>query len=112
MIDLAGVQSVSSEALGKLLRLNHDVREAGGQLFLCNVRGLLEVFEVPQLDKLLAILPDDRLPEPWAAEPRCRLCPTRPQLDGAAVTELENRYEAWWYALPAKGVKPAGVNGS
>jgi hypothetical protein len=97
-VDLAEVRQVSSEGLGKILRLQRIVHEAGGQLELCNVHGLLEIFEVPGLQTLLHVYPDDGPKKEIDSALVCRLKPQIAILDGAGVTELENRYEIWWNA--------------
>jgi hypothetical protein len=94
LLDLENVAHLNSEALGKILRLNKRIQAAGGRLSLCNVHGILEVFEVPGLQKILSIQQTD--PDLDLAGPVYRLKPTASQLDAAGVVELENLYEVWW----------------
>jgi anti-anti-sigma regulatory factor len=96
VLDFDTVEYVSSEALGKLLKLNKRVQANGGRLFMCNVHGVLEVFEVPGLQTILNIRQSDREPEPEPTGAVYRLKPSAPRLDGAAITELDNLYQIWW----------------
>ena len=60
-LDLAGVDALSSAALGKLLALNLMVRATGGRLALTNPSAAVRrVFRIARLDALL----DIRAPEP------------------------------------------------
>jgi hypothetical protein len=102
-LDLSRVEYVSSEGLGKLLRLHKRVQAAGGRLSLCNVHGLLEVFEVPGLHNLLDVHRDDDEAGRRETVPLFRLKPETPILDGAAVTELENLYDIWWNSRRSAG---------
>jgi hypothetical protein len=89
------VTLLSSEALGRLLKLNRQVQSAGGRLSLQNVHGLLDLFEVPGMQTLFDIRDKQDSPRELQ-EPVYRLQPPPGRLDAAAITALENLYEVWW----------------
>ena len=56
LLDFANVDYLSSAALGKLITLHKRVREANGQLRLCNIQSTIEeVFKITRLNKLFNI---------------------------------------------------------
>ncbi len=56
VLDFSGVAFLSSGALGKLLTLDDQLKAAGGQLKLCNVRPeIYELFAISRLDWLIYI---------------------------------------------------------
>ena len=70
ILDLAGVDFLTSTALGKLVALNKRVRAGGGRLVLANVTEMVnEVFTVTCLDRVLDVRrgPGDDCPLPKSA---------------------------------------------
>ena len=52
---------MSSAALGKLIRLDKKVKQAGGQLKLCNIcPNIYEVFTITKLNQVYEIHDDER----------------------------------------------------
>jgi hypothetical protein len=99
LLDFDNVRYVSSEGLGRLLKLQKKVLTAGGHIRLCNVHGVLSVFETSGLEKILDIHETACKPEA-SSDPFCQLKPTKAILDGPGITELENQYQVWWNASP------------
>lgn len=59
VLDLSGVEYLSSSALGKLVSLNGRLKTRGGQLRLCGLQPLVaDVFNTCRLDRLLDIKRD------------------------------------------------------
>ena len=59
LLDFAGVEFLSSAALGKLITFDRKVKTSKGRLKLCGVApGILEVFQVTKLNKVFDIRPD------------------------------------------------------
>lgn len=59
LINFAGVEHLSSAALGTLITVNNRVRQKGGQLRLCNIdEQIYEVFVITKLNKLFQIHDD------------------------------------------------------
>ncbi|HOX39767.1 MAG TPA: STAS domain-containing protein [Candidatus Brocadiia bacterium] len=53
IIDLAGVEFLSSAVLGKLIKVHQRVVARQGRICLCGVRqSIMEVFQITNLDKL------------------------------------------------------------
>ncbi len=58
IISFAGVDHLSSAALGTLITVNNKVRNRSGQLRLCNIHPqIFEVFIITKLNKLFHIYP-------------------------------------------------------
>ena len=58
IISFAGVDHLSSAALGTLITVNNKVRNHDGQLRLCNIHPqIFEVFVITKLNKLFRIYP-------------------------------------------------------
>jgi anti-sigma B factor antagonist len=58
IISFAGVDHLSSSALGTLITVNYKVRERDGQLRLCSINPqIYEVFLITKLNKLFRIFP-------------------------------------------------------
>ena len=56
VLDFATVEYLSSAALGKLITMHKKVKDAKGQLKLCNIRkDILEVFTITKLNKVFDI---------------------------------------------------------
>lgn len=56
LLNFEGVSFLSSEALGKLIKLHQTVKQAEGQLKLSNIRSdIYEVFKIANLHKLFDI---------------------------------------------------------
>jgi anti-sigma B factor antagonist len=56
ILDFSTVEYLSSAALGKLITMHKKVKEAKGQLILCNIRkDILEVFTITKLNKVFDI---------------------------------------------------------
>jgi anti-anti-sigma factor len=61
ILDLSGLQFVTSTALGVFVAFNRRVRQAGGLLALSNVGPFVrEALAITCLDQLMEILPSDR----------------------------------------------------
>ena len=59
LLDFAGVEFLSSAALGKLITFDRKVKTSKGRLKMCGVApGILEVFQVTKLNKVFDIRPD------------------------------------------------------
>jgi anti-sigma B factor antagonist len=59
IINFENVTNMSSSALGMLITLHKRVREAGGQLRLCNIQPTIsEVFKITRLDEIFQICRD------------------------------------------------------
>ena len=59
VINFENVTNMSSSALGMLITLHKRVRQAGGQLRLCNIQPTIsEVFKITRLDEIFQICPD------------------------------------------------------
>jgi anti-sigma B factor antagonist len=57
VIDFRNVTNMSSSALGMLITLHKRVREANGQLRLCNIQPTIaEVFKITRLDEIFQIV--------------------------------------------------------
>ena len=86
LLNFDGVDFLSSAAVNKLILLDNKVKQVGGNLRLCNLRGeIREVFTLTRLNKVFHILdrfPEDDDLESWGAwVPK----PTPPDgLDGRA----------------------------
>ncbi len=60
LLNFANVEFLSSEALGKLIRLDKKVKAHGGTLKLSNIRPeIMEVFVITKLNKLFDIKDDE-----------------------------------------------------
>lgn len=56
LLDFAGVEFLSSAALGKLITFDRKVKTSKGRLKMCGVApGILEVFQVTKLNKVFDI---------------------------------------------------------
>jgi len=56
ILDFVNVTNMSSSALGMLITLHKRVREAGGELRLCNIQPTIqEVFKITRLDEIFQI---------------------------------------------------------
>ena len=56
IIDFAGVEHLSSSALGFLVSFTRKIRDGGGELKLCNVRpAIYEAFAITRLNKVLEV---------------------------------------------------------
>jgi anti-sigma B factor antagonist len=61
LLNFSNVEFMSSAALGKLIRLHQRLHSIGGKLILCGIsKGILEIFEITKLDKMLTIKPDEQ----------------------------------------------------
>jgi len=59
LLDFAGVEFLSSAALGKLITFDRKVKNSKGRLKMCGVApGILEVFQITKLNKVFDIRPD------------------------------------------------------
>lgn len=59
LLDFAGVEFLSSAALGKLITFDRKVKTSKGRLKLCGLApGIFEVFQVTKLNKVFDIRPD------------------------------------------------------
>ena len=59
LLDFAGVEFLSSAALGKLITFDRKVKTSKGRLKMCGIApGILEVFQVTKLNKGFDIRPD------------------------------------------------------
>ena len=59
IVDCERVDFISSYGLGVLVRLHRRMKRHGGDVKICNLRGVLvQVLEVTRLSTLLAIYPD------------------------------------------------------
>jgi len=59
LLDFAGVEFLSSAALGKLITFDRKVKTSKGRLKMCGIApGILEVFQVTKLNKVFDIRPD------------------------------------------------------
>lgn len=58
VISFAGVEHMSSAALGVLITVNSRVKARSGQLRLCDIaKTIFEIFRITKLDKLFQTLP-------------------------------------------------------
>ena len=58
VLDLSGVEYLSSAVLGRLISLLKTVKKHGGKLYICNVHpNVAEIFEITQLDQVIGIEP-------------------------------------------------------
>jgi anti-anti-sigma factor len=56
ILNLEGVQRLSTEVVGKFLTLHRTVKSKGGRLIVCNVHpGVYEVFRICAIPKLLPV---------------------------------------------------------
>lgn len=56
VVDFRNVSNMSSSALGMLITVHKRIREAGGQLRLCNINpNIAEVFSITRLDEIFII---------------------------------------------------------
>lgn len=56
IVDLAGVELITSDGLGVLIRSRKAVAEYGGRLVLCGLEGnVLDVFKMTRLDKVFSM---------------------------------------------------------
>ena len=70
LLDLAGVEYLTSTALGEFIALHKRLRAGGGRLSLLNVRPMVyEVLSVMRLDGLLDARPAGEAPGPGAGPP-------------------------------------------
>jgi anti-sigma B factor antagonist len=61
LLNFANVEFMSSAALGKLIRLHQKLAGVGGKLILCGIsKGIMEIFELTKLDKMLTIEKDEQ----------------------------------------------------
>jgi anti-sigma B factor antagonist len=61
LLDFSNVEFMSSAALGKLIRLHQRLHQVGGKLVLCGIsKGIMEIFEITKLDKMLTIVKDEQ----------------------------------------------------
>jgi anti-sigma B factor antagonist len=61
LLNFANVEFLSSAALGKLIRLHQKLQGVGGKLILCGIsKGIMEIFELTKLDKMLTIMKDEQ----------------------------------------------------
>lgn len=61
LLNFANVEFMSSAALGKLIKLHSKLQAAGGKLILCGIsKGIMEIFELTKLDKMLTIEKDEQ----------------------------------------------------
>lgn len=61
LLNFSNVEFMSSAALGKLIRLHQRLHSIGGKLILCGIsKGILEIFEITKLDKMLSIVKDEQ----------------------------------------------------
>lgn len=57
VLDFEKVTNMSSSALGMLITVHKRIREADGQLVLCNIhRNILEVFQITRLNEIFHIM--------------------------------------------------------
>lgn len=60
IIDFAHINFVDSSGIGTLIKIFHQIKEAGGKLYLTNLKPPIEkVFKVAGLMNLFPILPED-----------------------------------------------------
>jgi STAS domain len=97
ILDLSRVTFVTSEAMGRLLGLRKTLLAMGGKLLICNADKVMSIFEVPGIRQVLNICAGEAEATGPEEGPICPLTPAGQTLDGPATTELENRYERWWY---------------
>ncbi len=58
LLDFEGVEFFSSSVLGKLIKLNGEVEDRGGQLIISSLSPkILEVFKVTKLDQIFRLCP-------------------------------------------------------
>jgi anti-anti-sigma factor len=70
LLDLAGVEYLTSMALGEFVGLHNRLRAGGGRLSLLNVRPMVyEVLAAMRLDRLLDARPAGEPPPPGAGPP-------------------------------------------
>lgn len=56
VVDFASVTNMSSSALGMLITLHKRIREADGQLRLCNIQpAIMEVFRITRLNEIFTL---------------------------------------------------------
>ena len=61
LLNFANVEFMSSAALGKLIRLHQKLAGVGGKLILSGIsKGIMEIFELTKLDKMLTIEKDEQ----------------------------------------------------
>jgi anti-sigma B factor antagonist len=61
LLNFSNVEFLSSAALGKLIRLHQKLQGAGGKLVLSGIsKGIMEIFELTKLDKMLTICKDEQ----------------------------------------------------
>jgi anti-sigma B factor antagonist len=61
LLNFSNVEFMSSAALGKLIRLHQRLAAVQGKLILCNIsKGILEIFTLTKLDKMLKIVKDEQ----------------------------------------------------
>src|SRR5881394_2768579 len=61
LLNFSNVEFMSSAALGKLIRLHQRLNQVGGKLILCGIsKGIMEIFEITKLDKMLTIVKDEQ----------------------------------------------------
>jgi anti-sigma B factor antagonist len=61
LLNFTNVEFMSSAALGKLIRLHQKLATAGGKLVLSGIsKGIMEIFEITKLDKMLTIVKDEQ----------------------------------------------------
>lgn len=61
LLNFTNVEFMSSAALGKLIRLHQKLAGVGGKLILCGIsKGIMEIFELTKLDKMLTIEKDEQ----------------------------------------------------
>ncbi len=61
LLNFTNVEFMSSAALGKLIRLHQKLTTAGGKLVLSGIsKGIMEIFEITKLDKMLTIVKDEQ----------------------------------------------------
>ncbi len=58
LLDFEGVEFLSSSVLGKLIKLNGEVEDRGGQLIISSLSPkIAEVFKITKLDKIFQLCP-------------------------------------------------------
>jgi anti-sigma B factor antagonist len=61
LLNFSNVEFLSSAALGKLIRLHQKLAAGSGKLILCGIsKGIMEIFELTKLDKMLTIIKDEQ----------------------------------------------------
>lgn len=60
VVDLDGIATLDSAALGPLVQRLREVQQAGGRMALCSVNasGLREIFALTRFDQIFPIFPD------------------------------------------------------